>query len=1505
MQPGRVHDAAALAHLHAQSVAHTHSHPRAAPSAAAHPAAAPPPPPHRQPVAPPRASPGLRAPTPASVHSQARPSHTQAQALVQYAAPGPVQHAWGGGARAQAQGQTDPRSWSVEQLHKKRSLILDFTRDLAQRGAFDIELKLQFTFVEPVLRAALLPVNKKMLDEVYGDMMLLPNCTANNYVTAFELWAAWASINDIPAFPICGSLVAYFLLDRILDISDRARTVALLDLYRNTTTPVFSTLGGCPREHVGVNFGPEEWARWDLYVGQAAWPLLQWRALRELCGIPEMGPPPPLQPPGMPAPLTRDPIPIRPRSQPQPALPAPGATSNAQQRWQQHQPYTAPPPRPPTLPNAPQAVQTLPNGARVINVRRTSAPNISFVAEQPHAEPPVHAPAVSPAPTAGQQHAALRASAPASSGRPPSAAGLQQSPVASASTATSTSAPAGRAALPASLVTAAAPLLHRRSKSSGAVAASSSSSAAHAAHAAPAAAPNAAPAPSFSPARRRIIDVSATVAGWEACFGEGETSGSVRAEKGAVELREEEARARSASAAPVAMASAKGKGKEREKEVSSPAGGETAPMPLPLQRAADKLHRAAEARRQKSTTQARAPPVVPLPGSGAPQASGSAAQGAQAAAWAADQMVAARAHAAAVAAALASNGAPGQPPGAGPAPVFMHYVPPAVAAVAQQQQFVPAAPPALPPKKKRRTSSKNATVTLGSLDDEAEETEFWMAAAEAERAIENYAKAKTAALLSARARGSTASTMSDAAAALASIRASPWVNGRPHVAPPQLVVTKAVGPYGDYLPVLPDVPAPTRAPHRMSLMRDPLNVLLPFPTRLPPPPAAVRLTSAPFDFPADASTTVQLTPQQFVHHADALRPYEDSRRAKTWEYAQSLAHFVDSEVAKRAERDGVPPPAGDERERARQAALAATLRKSFRESKIDRALPDVVEPAARKQARKQLKKLRKAERKAKEAREGGAAGAKDKGKGKGVLELVDSDAERAGGARDPAAMDVDGGAAKDAPATGPARDHSSTQPEEAESVDARKSRTPTPAPAAASPAAQPQPANAPRATSASAPPAPAIQPITGSTNSPRLSSSLATTPAAGAAFPPRPSLAATASVVSAPAVPGVRPRSNSHGLMRRRPSVSGPGIHPLAQLYTTAPSSMRQMMRGKASELRGVPNDPVALALATARLTSPALRSEAVLAGSARGSPRFGAGTPLAMDSPPLVPIPLKGVVGPRADRDVEMSDGAPRAGTAEPAAQRVTSALGMSIESPAMSTVAREPVAARSSAQANGSRKDAASSAAPAAAAPPAATAPPPASVGSSVVSTLSSVARATAGAVAAAARAILPGETTASANATSSALSSAESSRAATPSGIIFPAAGPGVEATAPTALVGAGPGKGRGPRHCQHCGSSECQGRWRPHLCREQPARAPVSTGSGGSNGKGKGKGKEVPSAPRSRVGSPALVPAKRPADAERRPHVLHSVRRDWLAVSEPLKPFSVPVKRVRVLPPTGQI
>ncbi|KPV78234.1 uncharacterized protein RHOBADRAFT_50728 [Rhodotorula graminis WP1] len=785
-----------------------------------------------------------------------------------------------------------------------------------------------------------------------------------------------------------------------------------------------------------------------------------------------------------------------------------------------------------------------------------------------------------------------------------------------------------------------------------------------------------------------------------------------------------------------------------------------------------------------------------------------------------------------------------------------------------------------------------------------DEVQFWAAAAHAERSLAKCAQAAAAAALAAQAKAAREAeldvSLGDTDATLASIRASPWTSGAPTVVSPGLIMSVAGAPYGDY------VPGPTKSAPALgtrnapsSISRDPLNALKPL--MWPPAPFVPTLAASPQSFPADLSTTVHLSAPPFTVYPAALDELTPQLAAKTWKYATDLSLHVDRLVATTAPHlSALAAPLqladADALERARKRVLATMMHDSLVKSFMA-PLPDVVEPAEARRMRKRVKKARHREKKARRAREA-AEGAK---KVPEVLELADSDDEGATGTGTAGPMDVDGVGASEV--VGQGGEGPPVTVEDKQKVEHAPAKSPSAIPrvSALAPVADTSAPSAatPSASVAAPPTAPAAHSTDDSTPSTTDAASAAAPSTAApastsASLPPRPTLPGA---LSAPVVPGSRQRSDSQGAMRRRPSVSGPGIHPLAQLYATVPPSMRQMFRGKANELRGA--DPVALAVATARLTSPALRNEAVLAGSsARASPRVGGGAgtggpALAVASPPLVPITLKPVGAGREGGGAAgpaKAEGASRAGPLEASGQpqEPATALGMSIETPAMSTVARETAPASNLAPAqerapSPEKHDSpppapvedsspyvplAQLAANVSAAPPVESTPTTAadeqpspatkSVASSVASTLSAVARAAVDAVGSAAKALLPIDSS----------TSSPSASAPAPAPVAVPAAGPGVEAVAPTAPVA--------------------------------PAAAPTIATT-----------KKPRSKPKASTASSSssVVPAKRsaaPAEDEpehkRRPHPhphpLRTVPRAWLATSVPLMPFTHPIRRGRV-------
>ena len=267
-------------------------------------------------------------------------------------------------------------------------------------------------------------------------------------------------------------------------------------------------------------------------------------------------------------------------------------------------------------------------------------------------------------------------------------------------------------------------------------------------------------------------------------------------------------------------------------------------------------------------------------------------------------------------------------------------------------------------------------------------------------------------------------------------------------------------------------------------------------------------------------------------------------------------------------------------------------------------------------------------------------------------------------------------------------------------------------------------------------------------------SSQAPIDAGGLSKPVRPSLAAVGSPGSAPVVPRVRPRAKSIQGMRR--VSSGPGVHPLAQLYATAPNTIRQQLREMSVAVPGVPSDPVAEALAAAaKKMQPRRRSVSMTA-----SPRLpSSNTELAHPSPPLVPIPLADV---GASEDSSATDAntkdqdkgkARRLSVDPPHPKSGSSALGVTLDADAETAAAdsnsTDPAdAMQIDCAEGGDRDEAADASVEVADSQPDEEAhqQPDSELASSAsasmfASAVSSVARAAGGALASAARAFMPG--------------------------------------------------------------------------------------------------------------------------------------------------------------------
>ncbi|EMS24585.1 uncharacterized protein RHTO_04764 [Rhodotorula toruloides NP11] len=354
-----------------------------------------------------------------------------------------------------------------------------------------------------------------------------------------------------------------------------------------------------------------------------------------------------------------------------------------------------------------------------------------------------------------------------------------------------------------------------------------------------------------------------------------------------------------------------------------------------------------------------------------------------------------------------------------------------------------------------------------------------------------------------------------------------------------------------------------------------------------------------------------------------------------------------------------------------------------------------------------------------------------------------------------------------------------------------------------------------------------------SENASRPAGAVGTASSAGPVRPPP-----SAGTSSTPALPTVRPRAGSTGAMRRRASVSGANVHPLAQYYVQAPGAMRQQLRDMSADIRGVPSDSTAGALAQATSRIPALRPN----GLSTASPRIGSSKSPALASPPLVPMPLDGV--DEAGDSIMNGPETARQDTVEPPLPSGSTALGVIVDSPAGANIAAVGKSGTDAALIEGGAAMA---------------------VGSAVASAVGSVLRATVGAVSAAAKAVVPGALAGKQDDAASAKLAVDeddgaqdwpASRSATP-----------VNAT------------GKRHRRCKICASAECPGRWRRDVC------TAASRAAGGERRLDKGKAK----ADGAVAGEEALARKRRMVAPRMHPCSVRNMRVDWLRVSEPVRPF----------------
>ncbi|GAA5969117.1 hypothetical protein JCM11641_007474 [Rhodosporidiobolus odoratus] len=697
-------------------------------------------------------------------------------------------------------------------------------------------------------------------------------------------------------------------------------------------------------------------------------------------------------------------------------------------------------------------------------------------------------------------------------------------------------------------------------------------------------------------------------------------------------------------------------------------------------------------------------------------------------------------------------------------------------------------------------------------------------------------------------------------------------------------------PYGDYVPTCaaPSLGAGLTSTVHFLRRIDPLNVLRPLPPP-PLPPHQLAFTSSPLPVLEDPTRCFALNPRQFLAYPTSLHPLAPADSSRI----PGLAFALGNDLATRLDRRLVQEPGkADEREKELKRLIVEKAKGAIAGVKMA-GLPEVREPKAAKVARRLVAEYRRqAEQEAAKKR----------------MEKEQDEAARAEVLRQrekEAAAAVAG------------------QAEEVGEVEPAKASAPAPPLASSSSASASPPVETRLAASAPAAPRKSLP----------TPNSTAPVSATAARPPARPSLAAIGPAFSAPAVPGTRPRANSNGAgMRRRPSVSGADVHPLARFYASATDQVRTLARAKAAEIKGVPSDEVAsgLAVATARMSPMTSIKGLRMPGSAGASPATGTsslpspdgvrvktGPPASraaistpsssqqprIHSPPLVPLPGDGSKTPSppqptGEADVQMLDAEIIAEEkrAEPVVSSGPTALGVEL-------VVHDDVPASSPSSATPPQTIATEKR------PPSVTDAPstvvssisPTRAASAVSTPAASAAHATADTVSAAVKAF-PSLAALSGNASASmADSSVTSPTSANPSPTSLR---PQPIPSKPTTVPGA-----RAPRSCAVCGSHNCPGRGGRQWCinlkdkgkgkeRSDEERSPspssassLAAAAAAPNGKGTERDRiDMP--------PPPLIPRKRidstrgeGAENCRWPLSLMGVPEAWLRESDPIMPFTM--------------
>ncbi|GAA6032034.1 hypothetical protein JCM8097_003397 [Rhodosporidiobolus ruineniae] len=281
----------------------------------------------------------------------------------------------------QVEARMGPTSCSAHELVQRRSEYLKGAAQMADRGALRIELALEQSETLLALASAHLPTHQAHVARYAAHLSSLHlGLSPSDYLHVFTLWRTWTNAVDVPTFPITGWLVAYFLLDKVAAVAERFKYVVVLDHYRSATAPAFRRLASASdaqlveldRKVDGQpaletwNYG--EWMVWRAMVQESLRALGEWRAIQELAPQPNV--PQPAQPVTAPQPNVSTPSHLlastaastphtaprpppqpapQPQPQPQPNYPPPPALAQAQHPTSQN-PHLRPVPPPQSQP---------------------------------------------------------------------------------------------------------------------------------------------------------------------------------------------------------------------------------------------------------------------------------------------------------------------------------------------------------------------------------------------------------------------------------------------------------------------------------------------------------------------------------------------------------------------------------------------------------------------------------------------------------------------------------------------------------------------------------------------------------------------------------------------------------------------------------------------------------------------------------------------------------------------------------------------------------------------------------------------------------------------------------------------------------------------------------------------------------------------------------------------------------------------------------------------------